>query len=162
MERIISIRRCRRTGNLLLNPMGTFRGYGGYVAINPYREVIAAAPPETVGQVVIELLGLAGRTNVHISEAKTFLATITNSETAALKRKYGLDKVKGTADLARRFAHVEVTFRDGQKSWLVQRFVYQTRKRLLTAVAPPYRVRHAAGAGALGEAVIEALRRPAA
>src|SRR5436190_24203088 len=104
MDRGVHVSRCKRTGAFLLNPVGTFRGYGAYVGINPYREVPADAPDESLGQAVIDLLALSGPTAVAFSEATQFLEESQDDETVRIRNQYGLAQSGlTTSKLARRF-----------------------------------------------------------
>jgi len=160
----VNIRRCRRTGAFVLNPEGTFRGYGGYVGVNPYRELPADANPAGLGALVVELLGLSGPTAVPLAQAREFLRDSRDEETRRVRTAYGLDAPRlSTAALARRFASATVTLRVGQRTWRVQRFSYDPRARSLTgAGVEPVRVSHRDGVTALGEAVRELLGADAA
>ncbi len=69
---------------ILLNPFGTFRGYGAYVGINPYRVLESDSPEELLGQTILELLSLSGPTGRPFSDAKTFLSESRDDETQRL------------------------------------------------------------------------------
>jgi hypothetical protein len=155
VERAVNIRRCRRTGAFVLNPEGTFRGYGGYVGVNPYRELPADASPAELGALVVELLSLSGPTGIPIAEARGFLRDSADEETRRIRAAHGLDAPRlSTAALARRFASAAVELRHGQRSWRVQGFRYDPRLRSESgADIEPVRVRHRDGAVALGTVV---------
>lgn len=159
MERAVNIRRCRRTGAFVLNPEGTFRGYGGSVGVNPYRELPADAGPAELGALVAELLARSGPTGVPIAGARAFLRASADDETRRVRAAHGLDAPRlTTAALARRFAAATVTLRDGQRSWRVQGFSYDSRLRSLSGAGiEPVRVSHRSGTAALGAAVREAV-----
>jgi len=162
MHRSVQVKRCWRSGAFLLNPEGSFRGYGGYVGINPYREVAADASDAALGRAVVEQLARSGPTGVAFAEAGGFLERGRDAETRRLRRRYGLD-VNGlnTSRLARRFLQADVEQRHGHKSWVIQPYRYDPRLRSMSgADETPARVRHAAGVAALGAALREALRLP--
>ena len=160
MDRSVQVSRCRRTGAFLLNPQGTFRGYGGYVGINPYREVPTDETDAALGRAVVEQLTLSGPTGAAIAQAKGFLEAGRDAETRRIRRGYGLDApALNTSRLARRFLQAHVEQRHGQKSWLIQPYRYDSRLRSMSSAdEPTTRVRHAAGVAALGAALREALR----
>jgi hypothetical protein len=160
----VHVSRCRRSGAFLLNPQGTFRGYGAYVGVNPYREVTTDASDVALGEAIVELLALSGPTGVPLAEARDFLEAGRDTETRRIRRTYGLDaRGLSTSRLARRFLQADVEQRHGQKSWIIQPYRYDARRRLMSgADETPTRVRHAAGAAALGAAVRDALRLTAA
>lgn len=161
MERSVHILRSKRTGSFLLNPVGTFRGYGAYVGINPYREVATDAGPEKLGATIVELLGLSGPTGVPFSEATTHLKKTADTETTRIRREYGLEASGlSTSGLARCFLSAEVQQGYRQKSWRVQRYEYDSRRRpavMSGARLSPRLVAHTAGVEALGVAVLRAL-----
>src|SRR5262245_38179959 len=144
MDKIVHVLRSKRTGNYILNPSGTFRGYGGYVGINPYVEVPADAAPEQLARSVLELIELSGPTGVDIKQAQRLREETADEETRRIREEYGLNR-KGmtTSKLARQFLSADVEQRHGQKSWLVQFFSYDPRWRSLSgAEHKPVRVRH--------------------
>ena len=155
MERAVKVQRCRRTGVFVLNPEGTFRGYGGYVGINPYRQLPADASPAELGTLIVELLARSGPTDVPIAEARDHIRESADEETRVIREAHGLDAPRlSTAVLARRFASATVTFRDGQRSWVVQGFDYNSRLRSLSGEGiEPTRVSHREGPEALGATV---------
>src|SRR5687768_6046226 len=115
MTRRVQVSRCKRTGAFLVNPVGSFRGYGAYVGINPYREAPGDAPDETLGQVVVDLLTFSGPTGLPINSAKQFLEETEDEETARLRRKYGFTLPGLTASkLARQFLFASVDQKRGQ------------------------------------------------
>ncbi len=160
MNTSVDIVRCKRTGNFILNPYSTFRGYGGYVAINPYREVLSDAPSEILGQVILQLLQLAGPTAVDIAEVQTFLAETADEETVRLNEEYGIGRRGSTTSkMAKRFLSATVAQRHRQKSWVVQYFSYHSRLRCMSGSEhPPVRVRHSIGPSGLGDAVFRVLK----
>jgi hypothetical protein len=130
--------------------MGTFRGYGGYVGVNPYREVAGDAADELLGRTAVELLGLSGPTGVAFADAREFLAATRDVETEQIRHRHGLDRPGlSTAKLAGRFLGAEVVQLRGQKSWVVQRFHYDPTSRANTG-GQTLRVKHADGPAALG------------
>lgn len=162
MDRHVQVSRCKRSGAFLLNPLGTFRGYGAYVGINPYREVPSDALDSLLGQTVVDLVVLSGPTGVEFSEAARFLEASRDEETILVRSKYGLSKTGlTTSKLASRFLQAHVEQKHGQKSWVVQLFSYSSRWRSMTGDdQPAVRVKHAAGAAALGTALLSALELP--
>jgi hypothetical protein len=159
MDRSVQIMRCRRTGAFLLHPVGTFRGYGAYVGINPYREVLATSSPEELGRTVMVLLELSGPTGIAFADAKHFLETSRDEETIRIRTAYGLNRPKlSTSKLAKRFLHVDVMHKHGQKSWVVQVMQYDSRRRSLVGEDDLVRVRLGDGLVTLGEVLREMMR----
>jgi hypothetical protein len=157
--RCVNIRRCYQTGTFVLNPDGTFRGYGAYVGINPYRELVAGVGSGDLGAAVMRMLELSGPTGVGIAEARTFLESSADDETRRVRAAHHLDAPRlSTAMLARRFAAATVELRHGQRSWWVQGFRYDPRTRTLSGERiKPVRVLLRAGTTVLGEVVREVL-----
>ena len=162
MDRVVNVSRCRRTGAFLLHPFGTFRGYGAFVGVNPYRESPADVDDASLGQIVVTLLALSGPTGRDFTEAKLFLEQGRDDETNRIRSQYGLEgPALSTSKLARRFLKADVEQRHGQKSWIVQPFRYDSRLRSMTGSdIPPIRVRQSAGSAALGAALRAALAWP--
>jgi hypothetical protein len=154
MDRGVSVLRCKKTGNFILNPMGTFRGYGAYVGIYPYREVPADATDQALGEAITQLLTCSGPTGFHISEHDAYKRQATDEETDRVRAEYGFGEGMTTSKFARRFLNATVELRHRQKSWVVQAYVYDSRRRSLSGQGQtPVRVRHSAGVSTLGEAV---------
>lgn len=144
MERSVSIDRSRSTGGFLVAPFGTFKSYGGLVAVNPVREVLATASDAELGKTILDLLELSGPIPVHIRDARTHLDATADEQTREIRSRHGLDSQGMTEAVYRRkFLSATVSFRDGQKS-------------LLVMTAPEnaqVRVRFEDGAEGLGQAV---------
>ncbi|HEY8503615.1 MAG TPA: hypothetical protein VIL46_03480 [Gemmataceae bacterium] len=151
MDRSVQVSRCKRTGAFLLNPFGTFRGYGAYVGVNPYREVSADATDEALGRAVVELLALSGPTGIPFAQAREFFEEGQDDETVRIRSRYGLTR-RGltTSKLARRFLQACVEQRHGNRSWVVQPYRYSPRDRSMSGEGQPAaRIRHCAGPAAL-------------
>src|SRR5262245_46284897 len=142
MDRCVLVSRCKRTGAFLLNPVSTSRPS----AIDLW-EVPTDAADDGLGQAVVDLLAPAGP------------ALGREQETERLWRQYGLG---GPTDkFAKRVVMASVTHRHGRKSWAVQVLRYNPRARSMSGDGQPSaRVRHAAGAAALGIALRAALELP--
>ena len=88
MEQIVSVMKCRRKGDYLLNPMGTFKGHGGYVGINPYRVLPGEGSAAQLGELALKLLAESGPTGFHISDAATYRATFRDFD-----REVGIERL---------------------------------------------------------------------
>src|ERR1043165_5566358 len=88
MERIVSIARSKATDTFIVHPMGTFRGYGGFVGINPYRELPKEVSPEIVGETVIDLLTQSGSTGFHIKNIEVYRADTADEETVRIREQF--------------------------------------------------------------------------
>jgi hypothetical protein len=139
--------------------MGTFRGYGALVGINPYREVAADASSEELGLCILTLLDRSGPTGLPIAEARQFLDETADEETRRIREDSGLTrKGMGTSRYAARFQVLEVEQRYRQKSWCLQGMSYDSLQRSLTRKGHSVvRVKHRLGAEGLGRAVLELL-----
>ena len=146
----------------LLNPFGTFRGYGAHVGINPYRIVASDSPDELLGQTIVALLSLSGPTGVSFSDAKTFLSEGRDEETQRVRALFGFD-ASGltTAKLNRRFLMASVEQKSNRKSWLVQAYLYNSKLRTMSgAETTTHRIKHSDNVYALGAAVRQSLALP--
>jgi hypothetical protein len=142
MDRCVLVHRCKRTGAFLLNPAIPRRGAS--TAINLW-EVPADATNESLGWTVIDLLAASGRPDPTKDASR-------EEETARIWRRYGMTGSMPT--LARRFLLGSVEHRHRRKSWVVQVLCYDARRRLISGEGQPsQRVRHPAGAVALGVAL---------
>lgn len=159
MDRIVGVLRNRQNDVLLLNPMGCFKGCGAYVGINPYREVLADHPDGELGAAVVELLGKSIPTGRHVREIADYRAETTDQETNRIRSKYFSPKQKTTSAVSRRFIKGEVVQKPRQKSWLLHRYKYDSKQRLLKLDAE-VRVKHADGLQALGKALKQLLSDP--
>lgn len=156
MDRIVSVLRSKRTGVLLANPMGTYKGYGAYVGLYPYRELPSDVEPDRLGDILVELLALSGATGVSFREAKKHQQASLDPESARIRRTHLANHVS-TARLARAFLRVQVKKTDRQKSWLVTPFRFDRTRGALVGERSAKRVQVSAGPGALGEVVLRAL-----
>lgn len=104
MEQIVNISRDRRRGLFLLNPLGSFKGYGGYVGINPYRELPQDVMAKEIGETIIDLLGKSGATGFHIKNIQAYRRESADPETVRIHSHY-LSKIKDSLyknDVARK------------------------------------------------------------
>ena len=162
MERIVKVLRCRRTGGFILNPMGTFRGYGAFVGVPPYRTLPAGTESDSLGRLAMEILALSGPTGAAIATAKEYMNESSDDETRSVRSRFGLDaKRNSTSILARRFLIAEVAIRDGRRSWTLIVFSCSSSPRVLRAGgSKPIRILFRAGPAALGVAIRDALKLP--
>jgi hypothetical protein len=158
MDRSVSVLRSKKTGNYILHPFGTFRGYGAYVGINPYREVPGDASSKALGQAIVDLLELSGPTGFGIDERDEYVRPTEDEETIRIREAYGLEDGMTTSKVAQRFLHAHVEQRTRQKSWVVQTYTYSSRWRSLSGSEhEPTRVKHSEGPAALGRVLQEVL-----
>jgi hypothetical protein len=156
MERAVSIQRDKKTGHYILHPLGTFRGYGGYVGINPYRELPPNSVPELIGQSTMELLELSGPTGFHIKDINAYREQTDGEDTSRIRDKY-ISGVNSTAAMARRFHNAEVSREARHRSWLVVKFKYDsTRKSFVPDESK--RVNVSEGASSLGQILVHFLQ----
>jgi len=149
MDRCVLVHRCKRTGAFLLNPASA--RLGASTAINLW-EVPADAANESLGRTVIDLLTASGRADPTADASR-------EEETERIWRRYGMTGSMPT--LARRFLLGSVEHRHGRKSWVVQVLRYDARRRAISGEGQPsQRVRHPAGAVALGVALRTAFDLP--
>ena len=156
MERMVSVLRDRRAGFFLVNPMGTYKGYGAYVGLSPYKEIAAGAGPNRLGEIVTELLARSGPTGVAFSEAKAHQQETSDAETVRIRRDH-LDRLKTTEQLSRRFLRARVTTTDRKKSWLITAFRFDPKRDSLVGEKEEIRVKQTEGAAGLGEALLRSL-----
>jgi hypothetical protein len=149
MDRCVLVHRCKRTGAFLLNPVIPRLGAGADINL---WEVPADASDESLGRTVIDLLAASGRAGPPADARR-------EEETERIWRQYGL--TGSMPALARRFLLGSVEHRHRRKSWVVQVLGYDARRRLISGEGQPaQRVRHPAGAAALGLALRTALALP--
>ena len=149
MDRCVLVHRCKRTGAFLLNPVSARRG--ARTAVNLW-EVPADAANESLGRTVLDLLDASGRADPTADASR-------EEETERIWRRYGMTGSMPT--LARRFLLGSVEHRHRRKSWVVQVLCYDARRRLISGEGQPsQRVRHPAGAAALGLALRTAFDLP--
>lgn len=155
MERIVNILRARDNSAFVVNPMGTFIGYGGYVGTNPYREYVGEAPGR-LGGLVVSLLEQSGPTKFKIQEIDQYREATTDPETERVRRAH-IGSATTTALMAKRYARAHVSRRDGQKSWKITIYRYDSRRRL-DVTDDEVRVPCKDGADALGRRILELLK----
>jgi hypothetical protein len=154
MDRYVLVHRCKRTGAFLLNPVAVSRPSD----VNLW-EAPTDATDESLGEAVIDLLALSGRTEVAFAEAEQSSGEGREEETERIWSEYGM--TGPTSKFAKRFLLAGVEHRHGRKSWVVQVLRYDSRKRAMSGEGQPSaRVRHSAGAAALGVALRAALDLP--
>ena len=149
MDRCVLVHRCKRTGAFLLNP-ATAR-LGACTAINLW-EVPTDAANESLGRTVLDLLAASERADPAVDASR-------EEETERIWGRYGM--TGSMPMLAKRFLLGSVEHRHRRKSWVVQVLGYDARRRLISGEGQPaQRVRHPAGAAALGLALRTALALP--
>jgi tetratricopeptide (TPR) repeat protein len=156
MDRCALVHRCKRTGAFLLQPVDTSRGRG--VSINLYREVPTDDADKSLGETVINLLALSGPTGAAFAEAKPSSGTSRDEETERINCEYGVGGLGPTSVYARWFLLATVKQRHARKAWTVHVHRYDSRRQAMSGEdQPSLRVRHSAGAAALGGALRAAL-----
>jgi hypothetical protein len=149
LDRCVLVHRCKRTGAFLLNPASP--RLGARTAVNLW-EVSADADDVSLGRAVIDLLARRGREDPSDGASR-------EEETGRIWRLYGMSG--SMTALARRFLLGSVEHRHGRKSWVVQVLRYDPRTQAFSGDGQPAaRVRHAAGAAALGIALRAAMALP--
>lgn len=154
MERLVKILRARDNGTFVVNPMGTFTGYGGYVGINPYREHAGEASEE-LGELVLELLEQSGPTGFRIEEIEPYREDTTDPETDRVREAH-IPKTSSTAAMAKRYARAQVSRKDRQKSWKITTYRYDSTRKL-DVTDEEVRVPCKEGPSALGRRILELL-----
>jgi hypothetical protein len=152
MDCYVLVHRCKRTRAFLLNPVAA----SGSSDVNLW-EVPADTTDDSLGQTVIDLLAPSGRPDA--APAEDFFGESQEERTERIWSQYGFDGP--TSRLAKRFLLAGVEQKRGRKSWVVQALRYGLRKRAMSGEdQPSTRVRHSAGAAALGVALRAALDWP--
>ena len=155
MRRSVFGYRHRKTGMYLFYPMGTFKKYGGYVGINPIRELPAEAPYDEIGATVSELLECSGPTGFSIKEIKDYERATQDADTARIRRTYF--QGASTSKIASKFSEIEITLIDGQKSWQLLSREYDSATRCMVPTGQPKRVSRSLGVESLGKAIADCL-----
>lgn len=156
MERIVTVLRVKDNGNFLLHPMGTFQGYGGYVSINPHRELPSDSDAGSLGTTAAELLQLSHSTGYRLRDIDQYRQDTSDEETALVRSRY-FDRIRSTDDTDRRFVQAEVSLNPKQTSWRVTRFAFDESRGTLRPDQKA-RVKLADGPEALGRTLLELLR----
>lgn len=150
--------RRRDSGEVIANPMGTFRGYGGEVGIYPYRQLAQHFAPPDLGALVIELLALSGGTGYSLKEMEAYRRAASDPESEGVRAKLGFTTPRQTTGtIAKRFARAVVETNDKSGSYLIKGYRYDPNTQLDEAGANPLRVKKSSGPEALGVAVLAAL-----
>lgn len=126
MEKVVSIARSNSLQSFVLNPMGMFRGYGGLVGINPYRELPPDVDARVLGETVIELLAASVMTGFRIDQMDEYRETTADSVTTQIRARY-LSGIRSTKQMARDFRRTEVSLSSTGKSWTVTGFKFDAK-----------------------------------
>lgn len=151
MERVVSVLRSNESGTFILHPMGTFRRYGGYVGINPYRELPGDCSLEILGQLAVDLLTQSGPTGYAIGDIARYREATADEESRRIRNDY-FSGTQSPTSRARRFLHLEVSISSKQRSWHVVKFKYDAEQ---SSFVPDIenRVKCTGGPSALGLAL---------
>ncbi len=159
MEQVVSVCRVKVTKDFVLHPFGTFKNYGGYVGIKPYRNLPSDCDATQLGAMAIELLERSGPTGFAISDIEQYRAVTVDKQSDSIHRKY-FSTIRSTKDTDHRFIHCEVRAERKLKSWSIIRFAFDTAMRSMMPEST-VRVRKSAGAVGLGEQLLALLQLPA-
>lgn len=157
MIRSVAVYQHRSAHYLIFEPMGTFKGFGGYVSIEPLRFLPGDATPQAIGDLCVDLLSRSVATGYHIRDVEAYRAAFGDAESKEVFNKY-LKPVRSTGALARRYARVAVRLTDGQKSWRLNMYQYRPADRSLHG-GPETRVRIVEGPEKLAEALLGLLAK---
>lgn len=153
MERRVNVLVHRMTKDIIVNPFGTFDGYGAFVGVNPYRVLEANTESDKVGALIIELLGLSGPTGCHIRDINQQDESSLDDETERVQKKYlPHDKVSDKY-MGMQFVNLTVRIKDGQKSWMIDVSKYDSKNDCLQGDRKPHKVKTLDGPGELGERI---------
>jgi hypothetical protein len=155
VERVVNVRRVKANGQFVLNPMGTFRDYGGYVGINPYRELPTVVSPKQLGMVVVDLLARSGPTGHTISDFESCRAESATEETERIRDQYFFGK-QSIESQAKRFQHLEVSSKDNRRSWDIVKFKFDKKSRAMVPDVEK-RAKFEDGPSSLGKVILELL-----
>lgn len=125
MEQRVIVMRNRKTGEFVLQPVGTFKGHGAFIGIAPYRELPPDASSERIGEMVLELLEKSGPKGRHIRELVAYQNETNDPETKRVIAKHLPPARASTKWVARNFQKGEVRRKSGQKSWLIVPQTYE-------------------------------------
>ncbi|MEO1484024.1 MAG: hypothetical protein AAFU77_18085 [Myxococcota bacterium] len=126
MDLIVQARWSRKEHFFLLNPMGTFKGHGGFIGISPM--VSISRGDERLGDIVVELLERSGPTGFHIREHFKYRSEIEDAKSRKLREFY-IPKSATTGSLSKRFVRLEISTTRAAKSWKLTRFEYDKLKK---------------------------------
>jgi hypothetical protein len=152
VDRFVSIKRVKRDGVLLIQPEGTFKGYGAYVHIHPIIALPRDTLPSELGSRVVEFLAHSGPTGFHIRDHAAYRDTA-DDRSQQIRKEY-LASLRSTRDYGRRFDNLTVEHAHRAKSWLLTKLQYDAARDMLVKESQR-RVRMSAGTEALGAAVLE-------
>lgn len=108
MEQIVSVLRSTTSKRLILNPLGTFTGYGAYVGIYPYNEISADTSSMVIGSSVLLLLDKSVKTGFKIKEIDNYRKAQNDPDSDRIRQEY-LSRIKSTKESARKFQQLEVS-----------------------------------------------------
>jgi hypothetical protein len=145
-ERKVHIGRCVATGEFVLRPVGTYKGYGGFVTLPLCRMLPSDASPKAMGTLVLELLQLSGPTGIHY---KDYPSQEVDAESRRVMKRFGLK------DASREFDSANVAHREDQSSWKV--IPHERTGRDTFKAKAPIRVAGKGGPEALGRVILDAL-----
>lgn len=156
MKRHVGVFRHKKSGAFIMQPMGTFKGYGAHVGINPYREIAHGVGAQVLGEMVLQLLRHSGPTGMALMDFKAYASRTDDAESRRIEDKYFPAGRTTTSTLARSFVEGSVSIEDGQKSWAIEVYTYDPKRRSLVGELKA-RVKIQAGPEGLGKALMEAL-----
>jgi hypothetical protein len=130
MDKVVSILKVKANNHLILHPLGSFTGYGGYVGTHPYRELPEDCDAETLGATIAELLLLSGPTGYSIKDIEQFRHDTMDAESQRIRTEY-LSKIRSTKDTVQQFIPMEVSITGQGKSWRITKFGYDPDQRSL-------------------------------
>jgi hypothetical protein len=159
VEKRVIVLRSRKSGAYVLNPMGTFKGYGGYVGIAPYRELDADCSTRALGEVTISLLQVSAPTGYHIRDVVRYQHEQFDEESLRIANAHLPPQKADDAFIDRNFHEIEVFLRNRQKSWGVVKQEYNPSQSWFQA-GESLRVPINRGSARLGEAMVELLNLP--
>lgn len=154
MQRFVSIRRSRKTGCFVINPMCTFLGFGAPVDSSPYRELPGNCSSKALGRALAEILELAGSTGVKWAQFQAFEKQRADARSVRVRNKYFPTRSSESSEqVARKFHLAKLTQKHARKSWQLQRLQLDKEQRWLVHDIEVFRIAHSAGVAALGTAV---------
>ena len=133
MEKTAAILISRENKHIIVHSFGIFLGYGAYVAIDPFIQLDSDSSIDKIVSAILVAIDSAREVPYHFKDIERYRRE-NEDEASAEVRLSKLQKIRSTADSAKRYRRINVTTTARLKSYRICELGYDAVQRLLVPI----------------------------
>jgi hypothetical protein len=133
MEKTAAILISRKNDHFIVHSFGIFQGYGAYVAIDPFIQLDSNSSIDKIVSAILVAIDAAREVPYHFKDIERYRRENEDKASAEV-RLFRLQKIRSTADSAKRYRKIHVTTTASLKSYRICEMGYDVVQRLLVPI----------------------------